>query len=356
MADDFLTKDRGDADVDLAAKETSAGKLTPRSLLTKDDGLTDINPATEEKQDAGNASLASLVSALADPATQTTLAAVLAALGSPFQAGGSIGNTSFAATQSGSWTVGVSGTVTVSGTFWQATQPVSGVSLPLPSGAATESTLAAQSAKLPAALGSTADSGSLSVAQSTEGKAAIGATNEAAPGSDTASSGLNGRLQRIAQNLTTFFGVKVTAITALATGGSGVIGWLSQIWNELQTRLPATLGIKTAANSLSVAPASDGVFQVSGSTGTPTSISGSIATGGTAQNAASSNSTRKGYLLQNLSTGDLWFSTLATAVADQPSIKLPAGAYFESPLGAAGTGAISIIGATTGQKWAGREW
>ena len=35
----------------------------------------------------------------------------------------------------------------VSGTFWQATQPVSAVSLPLPTGASTETTLAALSAK-----------------------------------------------------------------------------------------------------------------------------------------------------------------------------------------------------------------
>jgi hypothetical protein len=39
-------------------------------------------------------------------ATQTTLASVLTALGSPFQAGGSIGNTTFAATQSGTWNIG----------------------------------------------------------------------------------------------------------------------------------------------------------------------------------------------------------------------------------------------------------
>jgi hypothetical protein len=59
----------------------------------------------------------------------------------------------------------------------------------------------------------------------------VGALTETAPASDTASSGLNGRLQRIAQRLTTLIGA-----------------------------LPASLGIKTAANSLSVAPASDGVF------------------------------------------------------------------------------------------------
>lgn len=39
--------------------------------------------------------------------------------------------------------------VPVSGTFWQATQPVSAASLPLPSGAATETTLAAVNGKLP---------------------------------------------------------------------------------------------------------------------------------------------------------------------------------------------------------------
>ena len=83
-------------------------------------------------------------------------------------------------------------------------------------------------AQLPAALGSTSDSGSLSVAQSTEGKAAIGATNETAPGTDTASSGLNGRLQRIAQ--------RITSLIAL---------------------LPASLGPKTGAASLSVTLATD---------------------------------------------------------------------------------------------------
>lgn len=43
----------------------------------------------------------------------------------------------FLAAQSGTWTVGVSGSVAVTGTFWQTTQPVSAASLPLPTGAAT---------------------------------------------------------------------------------------------------------------------------------------------------------------------------------------------------------------------------
>lgn len=81
----------------------------------------------------------------------------------------------------------------------------------LQASAATEATLSAASAKLPTTLGSTGDSGSLSVAQSTEGKAAIGALTETAPASDTASSGLNGRLQRIAQRLTSLIGLLPSA-------------------------------------------------------------------------------------------------------------------------------------------------
>ena len=53
-------------------------------------------------------------------------------------------------------------------------------------------------------------------------------------------------------------GSKVTAVAALAAGGAGLIGWLSSIWAQL----PASLGIKTAAASLSVAPASDAVFSL----------------------------------------------------------------------------------------------
>lgn len=55
------------------------------------------------------------------------------------------------------------GSITVDGTFWQATQPVSAASLPLPTGAATEATLAAQSAKLPATLGQKAMAASMAV-------------------------------------------------------------------------------------------------------------------------------------------------------------------------------------------------
>lgn len=75
-------------------------------------------------------------------------------------------------------------------------------------------------------LGRQADAASVSTALSTEDVAILGATNETAPASDTATSGLNGRLQRIAQRL--------TSLIAL---------------------LPASLGGKAPAASLSVTQA-----------------------------------------------------------------------------------------------------
>jgi len=72
---------------------------------------------------------------------------------------------------------------------------------------------------------------STQITLATSANTLTGAVNETAPASDTASSGLNGRLQRIAQRL--------TSLIAL---------------------LPSSLGIKTASGSLSVAPASDAAF------------------------------------------------------------------------------------------------
>lgn len=92
------------------------------------------------------------------------------------------------------------------------------------------------------------------------------------------------------------------------------------------------------------------------------SISGTITLGGTAQDADIARPLRKGYMIQNHSAGDLWINDMATAVASQPSIRIPAGALYETPNsgdlggGGYGTGAISIIGTTTGQAFTGRSW
>lgn len=94
--------------------------------------------------------------------------------------------------------------------------------------------LAAIDAGIPAALGATTMSASMPVTISTD-DARIGIVTETAPASDTASSGLNGRLQRIAQNLTT----------------------LNTSVNASNAQLPTSLGQSTMANSLTTALASN---------------------------------------------------------------------------------------------------
>jgi hypothetical protein len=62
--------------------------------------------------------------------------------------------------------------------------------------------------------GSAADAGSSPTAFSTEGKAQLGSLTETAPTTDTASSGLNGRLQRIAQRITSLIAAVLPSATA----------------------------------------------------------------------------------------------------------------------------------------------
>lgn len=86
-----------------------------------------------------------------------------------------------------------------------------------------------------------------------------------------------------------------------------------------------------------------------------TDRSGTITSGGTAQTLMASNSSRKGWWVQNTSSGDLWINEIGgAAVVGGSSIRLTPGSLYEPPVLA--TYAISIIGATTGQTFAGREW
>lgn len=78
---------------------------------------------------------------------------------------------------------------------------------------------------LPATLGQQANATSLSVSLATEQDAQLGSLTETAPASDTASSGLNGRLQRISQRLTSVIALLPSALGAgggLKVDGSSV--------------------------------------------------------------------------------------------------------------------------------------
>ena len=96
----------------------------------------------------------------------------------------------------------VSGRVPVDGSG--VTQPISAASLPLPSGAATEATLAAMSAKLPAALGQLAMAASVSVAIASDQSAVpVSAASLPLPsGASTEAtlSALNGKFSALGQN------------------------------------------------------------------------------------------------------------------------------------------------------------
>lgn len=82
--------------------------------------------------------------------------------------------------------------------------------------------------------------------------------------------------------------------------------------------------------------------------------SGAITTGGTAQALAAANTARRGLTGQNISSGDLWINEIGgTAAADTAgSYRVTAGSTFEVSTNRA----VSIVGATTGQKFSATEW
>lgn len=79
--------------------------------------------------------------------------------------------------------------------------------------------------------------------------------------------------------------------------------------------------------------------------------SGTITSGGTAQEAMPANETRRYLLVQNQSAGDLYIKFSGTATANHLSLRLASGAAYEAPAQFCFVGAISIIGATTGQAF-----
>lgn len=86
--------------------------------------------------------------------------------------------------------------------------------------------------------------------------------------------------------------------------------------------------------------------------------SGSIVTGGTAQQLAAANAARKGWRLQNTSANDLWFNDtgVAASVGGAGSYQLQPGGYYESPPGGSSQTSLSIFGVTTAQSFSAAEW
>ena len=89
---------------------------------------------------------------------------------------------------------------------------------------------------------------------------------------------------------------------------------------------------------------------------TLTDKSGAITLGGTAQTLMAANPNRKYLYVQNVSSNLLWINFGSSAVQDEPSIKLmPDSDAFKLDAKSIVTALVSIIGATTGQKFTAKE-
>lgn len=195
----------------------------------------------------------------------------------------------------------VTGTVALDSASLAALESITVQSSVLPTGAATDATLTAMSAKLPA-----------------QGQAVMASSQPVTIASNQSAVPVSGTVA-LSAGAAAIGTVGVTALPALPAGTN-------------------TIGATTVVAATYV------------------DKSGTITAGGTAQTAIALNASRRGFSIQNNSAGDLWFNTLATAVQSQPSMVIPAGSLYESPYGGCPTGAVSIIGATTAQAFSAREW
>jgi hypothetical protein len=155
--------------------------------------------------------------------------------------------------------------------------------------------------------------------------ALLGATNETAPASDTASSGLNGRLQRVAQRLTSLIALLPTALGA--NGGFKIEGVASG------TAVPVS-GPMTSSEFLANLRSSSGAFT-------------SVSSGTTSVTILASNSSRKGAVIVNTDANTLYLDlTGGTASATRYARAMAQGESYEIPFGL--TGAITGVWAVDG--------
>jgi hypothetical protein len=126
--------------------------------------------------------------------------------------------------------------------------------------------------RFPAALGGTTAANSLPVTLASDGTYATltGAVTETAPATDIASSGLNGRAQRIAQNLSTLFGrFPAPNASADATANPTVsqIEVFPMVWNGTTWDRPRDMAAAQAATVFTGVPATAPMYL--DTTGTP---------------------------------------------------------------------------------------
>ena len=213
---------------------------------------------------SGTISLPTGAATAANQATQiTSLSTINTTLGSPFQAGGSIGNTSFGSTQSGTWTVGLSSGTNTIGSL----NNISGT-ISLPTGAATSALQATGNTALSSIVTNTTGLATASNQATANGSLATIATNTTPVAQGSTTSGQSGSLSMGA--VTTAAPTYTTAQTsplsltiagALRVDGSAVTQPISA------ASLPLPSGAATATGVAAVVTALGSPFQAGGSIG-----------------------------------------------------------------------------------------
>jgi hypothetical protein len=190
---------------------------------------------------------------LGGAATQTTLASVLTALGTPFQAGGSIGNTSFGATQSGPWNINnIAGTIS------------------LPTGAGT----AANQATIITALNTLNSTAASPISTGTN---TIGAVTQASGPWQVQSNSANLATQTTLASILTALGSPFQAGASIANTSFGISGTLPAFASTPTVNLGTLGGAATQTTLASVLTALGTPFQAGGSIGnTSFGISGTL--------------------------------------------------------------------------------
>lgn len=110
-----------------------------------------------------------------------------------------------------------------------------------------------------------------------------------------------------------------------------------------------------ASGNLIVSSTTPQVVTVAPTQGTLTDRSGTVTLGGTAQTIMAANTSRKYLAIINTSDTDMWCNFTTTAVATQPSFKIPASAGYFMESGYVSTELVSCIGATTAKIFTAKE-
>lgn len=173
-------------------------------------------------------------------------------------------------------------------------------------------------------LGRRADAQAVSVALSTENAALVGPLTETAPATDNASSGLNGRLQRIAQRLTSLIALVPAALGQQARAASFAV--------TLSTEDVALLdGLEGSVDGLEAAIAA--LVQESSQVAASASVA-AVADSATNVTILAANAARKGACIFNTSSAILAIKFGATAVfANSFTARIAPNQLYELPKG-----------------------